>query len=128
MPTIRTLVPALCLSLGALACAPAATRAPVTDIPAGTYVLVEPEPDGFYAVTINERAFAVRMDDMTHTGEHWIDAEGRLHMADIGGPCAGQESIWTYSFANNRVSMDLVEDRCAARPMSFPQRWVWERS
>jgi len=115
------------LTLAALACAPGATRAPVTDIPAGTYVLVEPETDVYHAVNIEERAFSVRMGDDIHTGQHWIDSEGRLHMSDDAGPCVGQESIWTYSYANGRVTLDLVEDQCTARPMTFPQRWVWAR-
>lgn len=116
----------LILALVVSACA-TTSRLPVTDVPAGTYVLVEPASDDFNAVTINESAFSMRMGDMTHSGQHWLDSEGRLHMADDEGPCAGQESIWTYSYTNNRVTLDLVEDRCTARTMTLPERMVYER-
>lgn len=115
---------ALALVIGACA---TTSRLPVTDVPTGTYELVEPASDDYNAVTVNENAFAVRIGTMTHTGQHWLDSEGRLHMADDEGPCAGVESIWTYQYANNRVTLDLVEDRCTARTTPFPQRMVYER-
>jgi len=108
------------------ACAPA-MRAPLTDVPLGGYVLVEPESEVYNAVTINERAFSARIGDEIHTGQHWVDSEGRLRMADDAGPCAGQESIWTYSYSNNRVTLNLVEDRCEVRPVPFPERMVYQR-
>lgn len=124
--TIARTASSLALALLVSACA-ATTRIPVTDVPAGTYVLVEPASDEYNAVSINEGAFAVRMGTMTHSGQHWLDSEGRLHMADDAGPCAGQESIWTYQYASNRVTLNLVEDLCTARPMAFPQRMVYQR-
>lgn len=107
------------------ACATA--RAPVTDVPPGTYELVEPESDVYNAVAITDRAFTVRIGDQVHSGEHWVDDDGRLRMADLSGPCAGEESIWTYSYASNRVTLNLVEDRCNARPEALPQMMVYER-
>lgn len=126
MQPIGRTAPALMLALAVSACA-TTTRTPVTDVPLGTYQLVEPASDEYNAVTINERAFAARMGNSTFSGQHWIDSEGRLRMADDTGPCAGQESIWTYQYANNRVTLDLIEDRCAARPTAFPARMVYER-
>lgn len=108
------------------ACAPA-VRAPLTDVPAGTYVLVEPESEVYNAVTINERAFNLRVGDDIMTGEHWVDDMGRIHMAEDEGPCAGMASIWTYDYTGNRVTLDLVEDRCPTRPPEFPERMVYER-
>jgi hypothetical protein len=109
------------------ACATVAARAPLTDVPAGTYVLVEPASDQYNAVAINESGFVARMGDATHAGRHWVDPDGRLRMADEAGPCAGQESIWTYQYTNNRVTLDLVEDLCTVRAMPFPQRMIYER-
>lgn len=117
----------IAFSLVAGACA-TAVRAPVEDIPPGEYVVVEPESDVYWAVAINERAFTARMDDAVHSGQHWVDGQGRLHMADDVGPCAGVESIWTYSYTGNRVTLNLVEDQCEVRPQSFPDRMVFERS
>jgi hypothetical protein len=117
---------AVVLTLAASACA-AAMRAPLTDVPPGGYVLVEPESDVYNAVTINERAFSARIGDEIHTGQHWVDSEGRLRMADDAGPCAGQESIWTYAYSNNRVTLNLVEDLCAVRSVPFPDRMVYQR-
>jgi hypothetical protein len=115
------------VAVAVAACAPMVTRAPLTDVPAGTYVLVEPASDQYNAVAINESGFVVRMGNETHAGRHWVDADGRLRMTDEAGPCAGQESIWTYQYTNNRVTLDLVEDLCPARTMTFPQRMVYER-
>lgn len=126
MRLIGRIVPTLMLALAVSACA-TVTRNPVTDVPAGTYVLVEPASEEFNAVAITDLAFAARMGDTTVTGQHWIDDEGRLRMTSDTGPCAGQESIWTYSYANNRVTLDLVEDRCAVRSPAFPERMVYER-
>jgi hypothetical protein len=126
MRIIDKIAPAVLVTLAVSACAPA-MRAPLTDVPPGGYVLVEPEPEVFNAVTINERAFSARIGDEIHTGQHWVDSEGRLRMTDDAGPCAGQESIWTYSYSNNRVTLDLVEDRCPARSQPFPERMVYQR-
>ncbi|CAN5872565.1 hypothetical protein BH23GEM9_BH23GEM9_28960 [soil metagenome] len=126
MRLIGQFAPALMLAVIANACA-TTTRAPVTDIPAGTYVLVEPASDVYNAVNINDRAFAGRMGTTTFGGQHWIDRNGRLRMADDAGPCAGQESIWNYQYMSNRVTLTLVEDRCAARATAFPPRMVYER-
>lgn len=113
------------LTLVVGACA-STTRMPVTDVPAGTYVLVEPASEEYNAVSINEGAYAVRIGNMTMSGQHWVDADGRLHLVDDTGECAGQESIWTYSYANNRITLDLVEDLCAGR--EIPSHMVYERS
>lgn len=117
---------AFLLSLAMIASACATTRAPLPDVPAGTYVLVEPDPDVYNAVAITDRAFTARMGERIESGEHWV-SDGRLHMASYSGPCQGQESIWTYSYSNNRVTLDLVQDRCGARSPPFPQRMVYER-
>lgn len=117
---------ALTLVLAAAACA-TTTRAPLTDVPDGTYVLVDPAPDGYHAVALNDWAFTARVDDDVHTGQHWLDDQGRLHMADDEGPCAGVESIWTYDYTGDRVELTLVEDRCDVRPMAFPDRMIYER-
>jgi hypothetical protein len=108
------------------ACAPA-MRAPLTDIPAGTYVLVEPETDVYNAVTINERAFSLRVGETIMTGEHWVDGMGRLHIVENEGPCAGQASVWRYDYTANRVTLELVEDHCPVRPPDFPERMVYQR-
>jgi len=121
IPKVTFLLP---LALVASACATA--RAPLPDVPAGTYVMVQPESEVYNAVAITNRAFTARMGTQIHSGEHWV-SDGRLHMADFSGPCQGQESIWTYSYSNNRVTLDLVEDRCGARNPPFPQRMVYER-
>lgn len=126
MRPIRQFAPALLAVVVASACA-TTSRMPVTDVPAGTYVLVEPESEEYHAVAINESAFAVREGNMTLTGQHWLDSDGRLHMTVDSGPCAGQESIWTYSYANNRVTLNLIEDMCTARDPAFPQQLVYER-
>lgn len=125
MRLIGRITPALMFALVVTACA---TRMPVTDVPAGTYVLVEPASDTYNAVTISDRAFAARMGNMVHSGQHWLDSDGRIHMADDAGPCAGVESIWTYQYTNNRVTLNLVEDLCTVRPNPFPQRMVYQRN
>jgi hypothetical protein len=106
------------------ACATAPTREPVTTVPAGTYLQVDPEPEAYTAVAINEGAFTVRVGDEVWSGQHWLDGQGRYHMADDTGPCAGMESIWTYDFQGTRVTMDLVSDECATR--EFPATVVFE--
>ncbi len=126
MRIIGNIAPAVLLTLAASACVPA-TRTPLTDVPHGGYVLVEPEPEVYNAVTINEYAFSARMGDEIVTGRHWVDSDGRLRMTDDEGPCAGEESIWDYSYANNRVTLDLVEDRCTVRSVAFPERMVYQR-
>jgi hypothetical protein len=126
MRNIGNFAPAILLTLAAGACAPA-MRAPLTDVPHGGYVLVEPESEEYNAVTINEYAFSARMGDQIVTGQHWVDSDGRLRMTDDAGPCAGEESIWDYSYTNNRVTLDLVEDRCPVRSVPFPERMVYER-
>lgn len=127
MRILGKLAPSLVLALVVTACATTPRREPLTAVPAGNYVLVEPASDVYNAVGINEWTFAARIGNETHRGQHWVDSAGRLHMTDDAGPCAGQESIWTYSYANNRVTLDLVQDLCTARPMAFPQRMVYER-
>jgi hypothetical protein len=126
MRIIGKIAPAVLLTLAASACVPA-MRAPLTDVPPGGYVLVEPDSEVYNAVTINERAFSSRVGDEIHTGQHWVDSEGRLRMVDDAGPCAGQESIWTYSYSNNRVTLELIQDLCPARSPQFPQRMVYQR-
>ena len=124
MRSVAPLLSALLLLLVVSACA---SRAPLTDVPTGVYVLVEPEPQVYNAVRVAPRAFTVRMGDETYSGEHWVDGDGRLRMADMAGPCQDQESIWDYQYANNRVTLTLVEDRCRARAEPLPQRMVYER-
>jgi hypothetical protein len=126
MRRIVSIAPAAVLALVVSACA-TVTRAPLTDVPAGTYMLVEPASEEYNAVAINENGFVVRIGQATHSGRHWVDGDGRLRMTDEAGPCAGQESIWTYQYTNNRVTLDLVEDLCTVRPMAFPARMVYER-
>ncbi len=109
------------------ACATAPVRHPVTDVPLGTYVLVEPDPGVYNAVTINERAWAVREGNEVFTGTQWVDDEGRLHLVDDAGPCAGVESIWTYSYANRRITLERITDMCSARSMDMPARMVYEQ-
>lgn len=113
------------LALGA--CASAEVRRPVMDVPPGSYVLVEPQSDVYNAVTINERAWAVRMGDEVFTGAQWVDAEGRLHLVNDTGPCAGQQSVWTYSYSGGRITLDRVEDECTARPEGQPSHMVYQR-
>jgi|GEM_PF-2342292 len=124
MRSVAPLLSALLLLLVVSACA---SRAPLTDVPTGVYVLVEPEPQVYNAVRVAPRAFTVRMGDEIYSGEHWVDGDGRLRMADMAGPCQDQESIWDYQYANNRVTLTLVEDRCQARTEPLPQRMVYER-
>lgn len=126
MKMIGKIAPALLLAFVTTACA-TSVRAPVADVPAGNYVMVEPASDVYNAVAINDRAFTVRVGNRVYSGEHWVDSEGRLNMIDDEGPCRDQESIWTYSYSRNRVTLDLVEDRCTVRPTQFPQRMVYER-
>ena len=108
------------------ACATTPQHLPVTDVPPGNYVLVEPESDVYTAVAINENAHTVRMGDQTITGQHWLDAEGRLHIVPDTGECAGMESVWTYSVSGNRITMDQVSSECTVEGM--PTHEVWERS
>lgn len=126
MRIIKKAAPALLLAVIATGCA-TTTRAPVADVPAGNYVLVEPASDVYTAVALNEWAFTTRMDDQIHSGKHWVDGDGRIHMAADTGPCAGQESIWTYDYSSGRVTLDLVEDNCAVRATPLPDRMVYER-
>ncbi|HSJ05636.1 MAG TPA: hypothetical protein VK936_02965 [Longimicrobiales bacterium] len=127
MRSLARIVPAALVAVIAGACATVAARAPLTDVPAGTYVLVEPVSDQYNAVAINEHGFVARMGNATHAGRHWVDPDGRLRMADEAGPCAGQESIWTHQYANNRVTLELIQDLCTVRATPFPQRMVYER-
>lgn len=126
MRIIGLIAPAILLAFAASACAPA-VRAPLADVPPGGYVLVEPEMDVYNAVTINERAFSLRVGDEIFTGQHWVDADGNLRMTDDAGPCAGEVSIWTYSYSNNRVTLNLVEDRCEVRRQPLLERMVYQR-
>ncbi len=89
------MVPLVFLILGATACA---SRAPVTDVPTGIYVLVEPEVEEYNAVAVAQRAFTVREGSQVYSGEHWVDGARRLRMAIYSGPCAGEESIWDYNY------------------------------
>ena len=116
-------LPALLLPL--LAACATTSRLPLTDVPSGTYVLVEPASEEYNAVAITENAFSVRMGDMTHTGKHWLDREGRVHMTDDTGDCAGVESVWTYTYEAPRVTLTKVSDACEGRDM--PARMVYER-
>ncbi|HSJ09233.1 MAG TPA: hypothetical protein VK928_04945, partial [Longimicrobiales bacterium] len=107
MRSNRRSLPVFLLPLLVAACA-TTTRLPLTDVPSGTYVLVEPASDVYNAASINQNAFSMRMGDATHTGQHWVDSQGRIHMMDDAGPCAGMESVWTYTYANNRVTLNRV--------------------
>jgi hypothetical protein len=115
----------LLLPLFATACATAAARLPLTDVPPGTYVMVEPASETYNAVTIGANSFSYRNGDETGTGQHWLDSDGRVHIVDDSGECAGQESIWTYQYTGNRISMTKVSDACAGREM--PATMVYER-
>lgn len=126
MKRIGKIAPALLLAFVTTACA-TSVRAPLADVPAGNYVMVEPTSDVYNAVAINERGYTVRAGNQVYGGELWVDADGQLHLVDTEGPCVGQESIWTYNYSGNRVTLDLVEDVCTVRPNQFPQRMVYER-
>jgi hypothetical protein len=125
MRTIVKIAPALLLAAVVSACTTA--RAPLADVPAGNYVMVEPASDVYNAASIHETGYTLRVGDDVWSGQHWVDSQGRLHMVDDEGPCMGQGSIWTYSYTGNRVTLDLIEDRCTARPMTLPERMVYER-
>lgn len=127
MKITRSIAPAALLLLLAGACATTAVRDPLVDVPAGNYVLVEPRSDVYNAVAITDRAFTLRVGDDIMRGQHWVDADRRIHMAFDTGPCAGQESIWTYGYTGNRVTLNLVEDLCPVRRPTLPQRMVYER-
>lgn len=127
MRMISKLSPALVLALFVGACA-TTTRLPVTDVPAGNYVLVEPESDQYVALAINERAYSVRVDDDIMTGTQYVDSEGNLHVVDDDGPCAGMESVWSYSYSGNRLTIERISDACTARDPNMPARQVFERS
>ena len=122
---IRRILPMLLVPLLVAACA-TTSRMPLADVPAGNYELVEPASDVHVAVAINENAFAVRQDRQTYTGQHWVDSQGRLHLVDDTGPCAGLESVWTYSYAGNRLTLEKVSDACTTR--QFEQGMVFQRS
>lgn len=126
MKMIGKIAPALLLAFVTTACV-ASVRAPLADVPAGNYVMVEPASDAYNAVAINERGYTVRAGNQVYGGELWVDSMGQLHMVDNEGACVGQESIWTYSYSGNRVTLDLVEDMCTVRPTTFPDRLVYER-
>lgn len=122
---ITRIAPAALLLFVAAACAPS-VRAPVDVVPAGTYQLVEPEPEEYTMVAVNEGAFSVRVGDRTWTGQHWLDSEGRYHMVDDSGECAGFESVWNQEVSGNRVTLNLINDECPTR--EFPaNRLVYER-
>jgi hypothetical protein len=118
-------VVAFTLLMGACA---TTVRNPIEDVPPGEYVMVEPESDVYTAVALNETAFTVRMDDAIHSGQHWVDADGRIHMVNDAGPCADVESIWTYDYSGDRFTLNLVEDQCQVRPQPFPDQVVYERN
>lgn len=122
---ITRIAPLALLFVVAAACATTQVRQPLTDVPAGEYLLVEPEPEQYTAVAINQGAYTVRVGDQVWSGKHWVDGQGRVHLVDDTGECAGMESIWTYSYSMNRISMELVSDACATRDLNSPQ--VWER-
>lgn len=126
MKMIGKIAPALLLAFVTTACA-TSVRAPLADVPAGNYVMVEPASGTYNAVAINERGYTVRSGNQIYGGELWVDSMGQLHMADREGACMGQESIWTYSYSGNRVTLDLVDDMCTVRPNQLPQRVVYER-
>ena len=122
---ITRIAPLAMLLAVTAACATTQVRQPLTDVPAGEYLLVEPEPEQYTAVAINEGAYTVRVGDQVWSGTHWVDGQGRAHIVDDAGECAGMESIWTYSYMSNRLTMELVSDACPTREFSSTQ--VWER-
>lgn len=126
MRMIRKLSPALVLALVVGACA-TTTRLPVTDVPSGNYVLVEPASDQYVALALNERAHTVRVDDDIMTGTHYVDSAGNLHIIDDDGACAGMESVWSYSYSGNRLTVERISDACTARDPNIPARQVFER-
>lgn len=98
---------------------------PLTDVPLGTYQLVDPEPEAYTAVALNDRAWAVRAGDQVFTGTLYVDQAGLLHVIDDQGPCAGLGAVWEYELTGARLVMDLVSDECENRDV--PHHWVWER-
>jgi hypothetical protein len=125
MRMTRTLISAIALALVVGACA--TTRMPVADVPAGNYVLVEPTGGPYVALAINEWAHSVRVDDEVMTGSHWVGSDGNLHVVDDEGPCAGMESVWSYSYSGNRLTIDQVSDECTSRDPDMPTHQVFER-
>lgn len=126
MKSMGKIAPALLLAFVTTACA-TSVRAPLVDVPAGTYVMVEPASDVYNAASVNETGYTLRVGDQVYSGEHWVDSDGQLHMLDTDGPCAGQETIWNYEYSGDRVTLDLIEDRCTTRTDELPQRMVYER-
>ncbi len=126
MRLIARIAPAALL-LTIAACATTAERLPITDVPAGNYVMVEPASDTYQAVSITDRAYMMRAGDQLMGGEMWVDAAGDLHLLATDGPCLGQESLWRYDYEGRRITLDLVEDMCTARMNALPDRIVYER-
>jgi hypothetical protein len=124
MRTIGRIAPVILFAFAASACA---ARMPLADVPHGTYVLVEPAPAVYTAVTLGEGAYAIRAGDQVVRGQHWVDNRGRVHVVEDTGPCAGRASLWTYDYSNNRLTLNLVEDRCPNRSPALSQRLVYER-
>lgn len=122
---ITRIAPLALILFVAAACA-TSVRAPVDTVRPGTYHLVEPTPDEYTVVAINEGAFSVRVGDRTWTGQHWLDGDGRYHMVDDSGECAGLQSVWDYQVTGDRVTLNLIRDECPTREFAA-QRLVYER-
>lgn len=112
------------LLLTLTACATVPERRPITDVPLGTYVMVEPAPQVYNAVTINENAWSLRNGDEVFTGTHWLDSDGMLHIVENEGPCAGMDSVYRYSYADHRLTVDRVSDACTER--GAPEHMVYQ--
>ncbi|NIR38426.1 MAG: hypothetical protein GWN71_01540, partial [Gammaproteobacteria bacterium] len=121
---ITRFIPLALLLTVVTACA-TTVRAPVDTVPAGNYLLVDPEPAEYTAVAVNQGAYTVRVGDQVWSGKHWLDGDGRYHMVDDTGPCAGMESVWTYEMMGNQITMNLVSDACTTR--EFAETQTWER-
>ena len=106
------------------ACATVPERRPISDVPLGTYVLVDPAPPEYNAVTINENAWSLRSGDEVVNGTHWIDSDDMLHIVSNDGPCGGMDSVYRYSYENHRLTLDRVSDACGNR--DAPAHMVYE--
>lgn len=83
--------------------------------PVGDYVIVDPiTPPAEYRLQFDGFGYVLRRNARELERGTYRSTGNRLSMVPEGGRCAGATSFWTWTWRDDRLTINFFDGRCAA--------------